>query len=505
MGKRNGQVWNGLAVDLGASSGLVLLAQYDGERLQFEEIHSFKNEPVRLHSTLHWDILRLFHEIKGGLRRAEKRVKKDGGSVASLGIDSWAVDYGLLDRSGRLLGNPVHYRNEAHAGAMEKLLKRIPRDTIFRETGIQFMPINTIYQLSAMKDEDHPHLEQAETFLMIPDLIHYFLTGEKAAELTNATTTQLFDPTRRTWSEPLIGQLGLPRPIFPPIVEPGTEIGKVLPSVSEEIGDIKANVIAVATHDTGSAVAAVPAQTERFAYLSSGTWSLLGTEVKEPVLSDRALALNFTNEGGVNGTYRLLKNIMGLWLLQEVKRVWEAEGDAYTWDELTHLTSSAPPFVSLVDPDAPEFLTPGDMPERIRAYCRKTGQPVPETRGAVLRCITESLALKHRFVLDLLEELTGQPLDVLHMVGGGTRNELLCQWTANACGRPVVTGPVEASSLGNILVQLMAAGEVNSLSEGRQLISQSVPLKTYEPKDRDLWSEAYERFNRLCRLPQQQS
>lgn len=497
MGNRRRQQWNGLAVDLGASGGTVLSAQYDGERLTLDEIHTFRNEPVKVHTTLYWDILRLFHEIKRGIGQAVIQAKVDGRAITTLGIDSWAVDYGLLDRSGHLLGNPVHYRNDVHAKAMKALLEQIPRRHIFQKTGIQFMPINTIFQLKALQEMGHPHLEQAHTLLMIPDLLHYFLTGEKVTEMTNASTTQLFAPTKGTWSWELIDQLGLPRDIFTPIVDPGTVLGRVLPSVSDELGGLNGDVIAVATHDTGSAVAAIPAGSDKFAYLSCGTWSLLGTEVTEPVISDQALQLNFTNEGGVNGTFRLLKNIMGLWLLQEVKRVWEQEGHVYSWQELTDLTSAADPFVSFVDPDAPEFLTPGDMPGRICAYCRKTGQPIPETRGALLRCVTESLALKYRLVLELLEELTGERLSVLHMVGGGIRNELLCQWTANACGRPVIAGPIEASSLGNILVQLMASGEVASLTEGRALIARSVRLKTYEPQERQRWDDAYGTFQRL--------
>lgn len=481
--------WKGLAVDLGASSGRVLLGGFDGERLQVEEIHRFTNEPVRLHDRLYWDILHLYQQVKQGIGKARTE------PIVSLGVDSWAVDYGLLDRFGRLLGNPVHYRDRRTEGIMERVSRRISREKIFRHTGIQFLSFNTIYQLAAMKESGDPQLEQADTLLMIPDLFHYFLTGETGTEFTNATTTQLYDPIKRAWSQSLIGELGIPQHLFTDnIVPPGTVLGPLLPAVSEEVGGIDFDIIAVATHDTGSAVAAVPSQSDSYAYLSCGTWSLLGTEVDRPVLTDRALSLNFTNEGGVAGSFRLLKNIMGLWLLQEIKREWQRQGCSHSWEELMDLTDQAAPFTALIDPDDPQFLAPGNMSERIREVCRQNGQPPPASKASLLRVVMESLVLKYRRVLEQLEGLTNKRIDVLHMVGGGIRQERLCQWTADACGRPVIAGPVESSGVGNLLVQLMAAGEISSLPEGRELVSRSFPRKSYTPSDVDRWDEAYARF-----------
>ncbi|OYD07153.1 rhamnulokinase [Paludifilum halophilum] len=485
--------WKGLAVDLGASSGRVLTGEFDGERLNVGEVHRFENKPVSLLGTLYWDLLHLYQQVLLGIGR----VRKEDGPIVSLGVDSWAVDYGLLDRSGHLLSNPVHYRDRRTEGIMEKVGRQIPREEIFRQTGIQFLPFNTLCQLSAMRETGHPHLEQAHTLLMIPDLFHYFLTGEKVTEFTNATTTQLYDPTRGTWSRPLLDRMDIPRHLFTGIVPPGTELGRLLPLVSEELGGMDFSVVSVATHDTGSAVAAVPSSSDSYAYLSCGTWSLLGTEVNQPVLSERALSLNFTNEGGVEGSFRLLKNIMGLWLLQEIKREWEREGVFYTWDELMDETGEAEPFTAFIDPDDPQFLAPGGMSGRIRESCRRSGQPIPDSNGALIRTVTESLVMKYRWVLNHLEELVGKKMDVLHMVGGGIQNERLCQWTADACGRPVIAGPIESSGAGNLIVQLMAAKEVASLSEGRELVARSFPRRTYEPSSTTAWNEAYDRFQKV--------
>jgi rhamnulokinase len=491
--------WTGLAVDLGASSGRVMMGRYDGTRLSIEELHRFENEPQQLPQTLHWDVLRLYSDIKVGIRKGVSTAREQGGGVNSLGIDTWAIDFGLLDKSGNLLGNPVHYRDRRTDGMMEKVFAIVPKKEIFGVSGIQFLQFNTIFQLAAMRLADSPLLPIADSFLLIPDLLAYFLTGVKANEFSNATTTQLLDARTGEWSNTLIEKLKLPRNIFQKIVQPGTVLEKLSKTVGEELGAAGLPLVAVATHDTGSAVAGTPARSERFAYLSCGTWSLLGTEIKAPILTERALELNFTNEGGINGTYRLLKNIMGLWLLQETKREWERAGKKKSWDEITALTSQAPAFRSLIDPDDNRFFAPGDMPSRVRDFCKETGQEVPESDAALLRCITESLALKYRWVLTKLEELTGSKMAELHMVGGGIQNELLCRWTAAACGRPVLAGPAEATALGNLSAQLLAGREVSSLAQSRELIARSFAPIAYEPKETRAWDDAYGRFEKVLK------
>lgn len=489
--------WTGLAVDLGASSGRVVAGYFNGEHLSVEEVHRFSNDPVRISSGLHWDILRLYHEVKEGIRKGGSQARTKGGQVLSVGIDSWAVDFGLLDRAGRLLGNPFHYRDQRTQGVMERVLQRIPKAELFRHSGIQFLPFNTLYQLAAMSEINDPQLAQADAFLMIPDLLTYFLTGIKSNEFTNATSTQLLEPGTQCWSTTLIRRLALPDKIFQPIVQPGTILGEFLPSVSEELGNFEASLVAVGTHDTASAVVGVPAVTDGFAYLSCGTWSLLGREVKSPVLSEAALEMNFTNEGGVCGTYRLLKNIAGLWLLQELKHEWERQGKRIDWSEMTQLTLKGRAFAAFINPDDQRFIAPGDMSGRIREFCRQTHQPEPQTDADLLRCVTESLVLTYRWVLERVDGLLKDKSPILHMVGGGIQNELLCQWTADACGRPVEAGPVEAAAIGNLAVQLLAAGEISSLSQARQLIRCSVRIQAYEPSHTDDWDQAYGRFCEL--------
>lgn len=480
-----------LAIDLGAESGRAISGCIRNTRLVTEEIHRFPNDPVQVGGHLHWDILRLYHELKASILKA-----KQLGSISGLGIDSWAVDFGLIAPGGQLLGNPYHYRDRLSAGMMEEVLQRVPKQDIFQGTGIQFLPFNTIYQLYALKQQDSPYLKEADALLMIPDLLRYFLTGEKKSEFTNATTTQLFHPIKRDWNRELANRLGIPDRLFQPVVEPGTVIGPVQSSIVSELDLAEAfPVIAVAEHDTASAVAAVPAPDSDFAYLSCGTWSLLGTETKQPVLNEQALELNFTNEGGVKGTYRLLKNIMGLWLLQQCKRKWDRAGQEVTYPELVKEAEHAPPFKAFVDPDAHMFLNPPDMPAQIIRYCRDTNQPVPESRGEIVRCVLESLALKYRYVLERTEQLSGKRFSRLHMVGGGTRNRLLCQFTANVIGRPVWAGPVEASSIGNVAMQLIALGELSDVDEARSLIRQSFEIVVYEPDhSAQEWDEAYGKF-----------
>lgn len=485
-----------IAFDLGASGGRALLGRLKGGRIETEEIHRFPNEPVQAGSRLHWDILRLYHEIKQGLLKA----KHSGAALQSLGIDSWAVDFGLVGRNGELLGNPYHYRDRHTDGVMEQVGGRLTRDYIFGRTGIQFLPFNTIYQLAALKQADSPLLREADRLLMIPDLLRYFLTGEQLNEFSSATTTQLYNPSTGGWDGELIAKIGLPPSLFGTIADPGASAGQLLPSVASELGVGPVPVVAVAEHDTGSAVAAVPALERSFAYLSCGTWSLMGTEVKRPVMSGLARELNFTNEGGVGRTYRLLKNIMGLWILQEMKREWDRAGLAYSYPELVGLAEQAPAFGAFIDPDDPVFLHPGDMHVRIRRYCEATGQRPPEEPGEIVRCILESLALKYRYVFELTERLSGHSFNGLHMVGGGIRNTLLCRWSANAIGKPVWAGPAEGSAIGNLAVQWIARGEFRDIWEARQAIRDSFPVAVYEPEEREAWEHAYGAFRRIAGL-----
>jgi rhamnulokinase len=479
------------AIDLGAESGRVFLGTFDGERLSVEEIHRFPNVPVRVQGTLYWDILRLFEGVREGLLRA---ARVSGGRIASVGVDTWGVDFALLDRQGRLIGNPVHYRDRRTEGMMERVFQRIPREEIYRRTGIQFMPINTLYQLFAMVAREDPWLEIAHTFLTIPDLFHYWLSGVKACEFTNATTTQCYDPLAGDWAWDLLGRLGIPTHLFPEILPPGTILGPLQPELAQELGLPETQVVAPASHDTGSAVAAVPFQHPDAAYISSGTWSLVGVEVRAPVIREEALADNFTNEGGVGGTFRLLKNVMGLWLLQECRRTWAAQGQQWDYEALVRLAEAAPPLRSLIDPDDPRFLPPGEMPARIQAFCQETGQPIPEEPAEIVRCILESLALKYRWVIERLEALLARPIPLIHVVGGGSRNALLCQWTADAAGRPVLAGPAEATALGNLIVQAMALGHLSNLEEARAVIRRSFAPLLYEPRASSTWEEAYQRF-----------
>ncbi|MFC4597883.1 rhamnulokinase [Cohnella hongkongensis] len=485
-----------LAFDLGASSGRALLGRLTDGRIEIEELHRFPNDPVQVGDRLYWDILRLYHEIKQGLLKAKHR----GIELRSMGIDSWAVDFGFIGKNGELIGNPYHYRDRHTEGAMERLMGEIPASVIFARTGIQFLPFNTIYQLYALKQAKSPLLQEDSRLLMIPDLLRYFLTGEMHNEFTNATTTQLYNPVEDSWDSELLRLLELPKSWFGSVLKPGELAGKLKPSVCEELGVGSIPVYTVAEHDTGSAVVAVPATEKSFAYLSCGTWSLMGTEVDKPVLHDLAQKLNFTNEGGFGNTFRLLKNIMGLWILQECRREWEREGRSYSFPELVRLASEAKPLATFIDPDDDLFLPTGDMPERIAEYCARTGQSAPDGVGATVRCILESLALKYRYVFEMTERLSGQSFGGLHMVGGGIHNTLLCQWTANAIGKPVWAGPSEGSAIGNLAVQWIAQGEFADIWQARQAIRESFPVETYEPNDRESWAEAYESFLSLTGL-----
>jgi rhamnulokinase len=482
-----------LAVDIGASSGRVILGRWDGARFGLEELRRFSNRPLEQGGHLHWDAPRLLAEIQAGLAMYAAR---DGAPLAGLGIDTWAVDYGLLDSAGQLLGNPYAYRDRRTQGVPALVDALVPPERLYAITGIQRLPFNTLYQLFSAKGD--PQLAAAESLLLLPDLLGYWLTGRRAAEYTNASTTQLLDARTRSWSAELLDALGLPARILPPLVEPGTLLGSLLPALRDAAGlrhDVP--VIAVGTHDTASAVAAVPCLDEHSAYISSGTWSLVGLELPAPILSAEARALSVTNEGGVGGTIRFLKNVGGLWLLQECQRHWAGQGRAYGWPELLDLAARAAPLRSLVDPDAPELLAPADMPAAIRALCRATGQPEPEGVGALVRCCLESLALKYRWVVQALERLTGRTITTIRVVGGGSQNGLLCQLTADACGRTVVAGPVEATALGNILVQALASGHLPDIAAGRRAVAASVEQQTFTPGDTHAWAEAISRFAAL--------
>ena len=463
-----------LAIDLGAESGRVMAVHYDpstssgrrGRGLELEEIHRFPNVTVNVRGTLHWDFLRLWTEIQQGIGLGKVH------NPASLGVDTWGIDFGLLDSQGRLLGNPITYRDSRTDGVMERAFARVPQAEIFAQTGIQFMPINTLYQLITLVESGSPQLAAAQTFLTAPDLLNYWLTGAKVCEFSNATTTQLLNPRTGDWATDLLDAFAIPRHIFPEVVQPGTRLGSF-----EGIP-----VIAPACHDTGSAVAATPLATTRSAYISSGTWSLVGLEVAAPVINDAALAANVTNEGGVYGTYRLLKNVMGLWIVQQCRAAWAAAGEELSYDELTRLAGAASPNVTAIDPNDNRFLAPGDHPARVREWCRERGLPVPQTKGEIVRSVLQGLANRYASVLQSLTGLTGQPADRVHIVGGGSQNRLLNRMTADATGLPVVAGPVETTVLGNALVQLISLGELADISQARQLVAQMGGQETFLPQ-----------------------
>jgi len=485
-----------VAVDLGAESGRAVVGTFDGERLALEDVHRFPNVPVALAGTLHWDFLRLFGDVTAGLRRAAV-----GGPVASVGVDTWGVDFGLLDARGRLLANPVHYRDRRTEGMPDLAFEVVPRDEIYAATGIQFMPINTLYQLWSMVRADDPHLGQADRLLMIADLFHHFLAGSAVAEYTNASTSQCLDPVTRDWARPLLERFGIPTGILPPVVAPGTILGPLRADVADETGLRDTRVVAPGSHDTASAVVGAPLDGPTTAFLSSGTWSLIGLEVPAPVITAVSLAANLTNEGGVGGTVRLLRNVVGLWLVQESRRALWPAGDAPSYEELAALADAAPAFTAFIDPDDERFLRPGNLPARVRAFCAETGQPVPDDNGTLVRVLLESLALRYAVAVDELARASGHPVEAIQVVGGGSNNRLLCRLTASATGLPVRAGPVEATASGNLCVQAIAAGELASVAEARELVARSFPVTTYEPAGD--WAEARARFTGVTarRLP----
>ncbi|WP_432167435.1 rhamnulokinase [Streptomyces sp. bgisy031] len=475
------------AVDLGATSGRVILGRVGPNTLDLTEAHRFPNAPVQLPDGLRWDVLALYRSVLDGLRAA--------GQVTSIGIDTWAVDYGLLDADGALLGHPFHYRDPRTEGvAARAVWPRIGSAELYQVTGLQHLPFTTVYQLAASAGS--AQVGAARTLLMIPDLLIHWLTGSIGAEETNASTTGLFDARTGTWAGHILDRLSLDPGLLPPLRAPGDPAGTLLPHVAEYTGlSAGTPVVTVASHDTASAVAAVPATTDDFAYISCGTWSLAGLELDEPVLTETSRAANFTNERGIDGTIRYLRNIMGLWLLEECRRTWTLHGLPTDLPALLADAARAEPFAALVDAQAPEFLAPGDMPERIRAYCRRTGQRVPDSQGALVRCILESLALAHRTVLRQASALADRDISHVHLVGGGSRNELLCQLTADATGLPVIAGPAEATAIGNILVQARAHGRVGDLPAMRRLIADTQELRHYTPSgDGASWATAASRL-----------
>ncbi|WP_054955964.1 rhamnulokinase [Paenibacillus dakarensis] len=485
-----------LAFDMGASSGRALIGEIVREeegnlgKLRITEIHRFPNIPIQMGEHLHWNIAALFQEVKNGIQKAFQ----SGFTPISYGMDTWGVDFGLIDRNGELIGIPYHYRDTQTIDMVEKTCAQVGRQRLFDESGLEFMPFNTIFQLHAMVKANSPKLDIADKLLLTPDLLHYFLTGEQVCEFTMATTTQLYHMKNRAWNIQLIQELGLDPSLFLDPIEPGTIIGQLQQSVCKELNVPAIRAIAVASHDTESAVVAVPADSTSFAYLVCGTWSLLGTELSEPLINQDVLELEFSNEGGAFGTFQLLKNIMGLWIVQECKRQWDREGGEHSFSELVELAREAEPFRSFIAPDDLRFMNPPDMTAAIQNYCRETGQTVPHSKGEIVRCIYESLALRYREVLERVEQLTGNYYAGLHMVGGGIQNELLCQFTANALGRPVWAGPIEASAIGNMLVQFIANGTIQSREEGIELVKRSFPLALYKPEKSEEWDQAFIKF-----------
>lgn len=483
-----------LAFDFGASSGRAIIGTLDNGKITLNEVHRFSNDPVTVNGTFYWDVLRLFHEIKQGLLKA-----KQAGGFDNIGIDTWGVDFGLLDKDGVLLENPVHYRDKRNIGMVEKAAKYIGKDEMYKLTGIQFMDFNTAFQLLSIKENRPELLARAQSLLFMPDLFAYFLTGNKVSEYSIATTSQLVDINTRDWSKEMLEKLGLPEKIFNRIVPSGSVTGYLSDEICEELGLEKVPVIAVCGHDTQSAVTAVPSEKEDFAFISSGTWSLFGTETKKPIVNELSYSFNVTNEGGFGYSTAFLKNICGLWLIQESRRQWIRDGKEYSYAELEKAALREKPFARFIDPDAPEFAVPGNLPARITEYCRRTGQSVPENEGQTVRCIYESLALRYRAVLEGIEKCTGKKYDSLNVVGGGTKDTLLCKMTADACNITVYAGPIEATVMGNVAVQLISGGDIADVIEARRIIANSGQLKCYSPENTAAWDEAYEKFKSVTK------
>lgn len=480
-----------LAFDLGASSGRAILGTLEDGKIAMEEVHRFSNDPVMLNGTMYWDTLRQFHEIKQGMAKAKER-----GVYESIGIDTWGVDFGLLDEHGDLMENAVHYRDGRTRGMIENVFSKIPKDRLYEITGNEFMYFNTIFQMDALKEKRPWLLDRAGRFLFTPDLFNYFLTGEQKCEYTMATTSSMFDIRKKEWSREAAGALGLPERIFPEVIGSGTVVGELKQEICDELALSPKKVIAVASHDTQSASVAVPTQEDEFIFISCGTWSLYGTELPEPVINARSLQLSVTNEGSYGGKVNFLKNITGLWMVQECRRQWIREGHTYSFGELESLAGEAGAFQSYIDVNAPEFIPAGDMPERIREYCRKTGQPIPGTVGGIIRCIDQSLALRYRYVLEQIQSCLGKRYHRIYMIGGGIQSKMLCRMTACATGCEVIAGPVEATALGNLVVQFMALGRISDIKEARAIVARSEQVEVYYPEDAVVWDAAYEDFKK---------
>ncbi len=482
-----------LAFDLGASSGRAILGKlYDG-KLELTEIHRFKNQMSLIHGKYFWNIFNLFDELKTGLKKC---INEYNVQPESIGIDTWGVDYSLVTSEGQLIGLPFAYRDHRTDNAMDDFFKKMTKQEAYYLSGIQFMQFNTLFQLFASVQENFSRLKIAESLLFTPDTLNYLFTGVKKNEYTIASTSQLLKPGKPEWEPKLFEAAGIPMQLMGEIVQPGEIIGNILPEVQEETGSKEIPCMSVASHDTASAIASVPAEGDNWAYLSSGTWSLLGIESPEPLVSEQTLEMNFTNEGGVEGTTRFLKNIMGMWLIQECKRIWDEEA-LMDWNEIVELCYSAEPFKCLINPDETEFLNPGNMPKAIQEYCKRTGQPVPESKGEIARCIYDSLVLKYKFTIKQVEAVTGRKIEKLHIIGGGAHNTRMNQLTADALGIPVLAGPTEATATGNLMLQAKAAGAVNSLSEIRKIIQNSFEIVRYDPNPELDWDKVYSRFEKL--------
>lgn len=478
-----------LSFDFGASSGRAMLASFDGTKISVEEIHRFSNDTVIAGGTMYWDILRLFFEIKTGITKAV-----NSGGFDAIGIDTWGVDFGLIDKRGRLISNPVHYRDKRTENIPEKVFKEISKSEIYKQSGTQCLRLNTIYQLMYLKYNEPEALENADKMLLIPDLFAYFLTGEIKAESSIASTTNLFDPYKKDWNFDLIKRLGLPEKLFPPVVKSGSVYGMLSDEICEELGCKKVPVIAVAEHDTASAVVATPSVTDDFVYISCGTWSLFGIELPDPVLSQEAEQLNFTNEGGYNDTIRFLKNIMGLWLIQESRRQWKREGEDVGFDQLEKEALACEPFKCFIDVDNALFETAGNLPRRVKKFCEETGQYVPQNRGEIMRCIYQSLAMKYKHTFNMLGKISGREYKRINILGGGIKDKFLCQLTADACNVEVLAGPAEATVMGNIAVVYSAIGKIEDIKQIRRVISDSTELKQYTPKENSAWENAYSKY-----------
>lgn len=478
-----------LSFDFGASSGRAMLATLENGKMEMREIHRFSNDPVIVCGTMYWDVLRLFFEIKTGITKALAE-----GGFDAVGIDTWGVDFGLLDKNGNLLANPVHYRDMRTAAVPEKVFEIISKDDIYERTGIQFLRFNTLYQLMYLKYSEPELLARTDKFLMMPDLFAYMLTGVMREEETIASTSNLLNPYTQNWDFDLIDRLGLPRDIFAPVIKAGEVYGTLSNEICEELGCEKVPVIACASHDTASAVAATPASSDDFVYISCGTWSLFGIESKTPIINKNTA--NFTNEGGFEDTIRFLKNIMGLWLIQESRRQWRREGEEVGFDVLEKEALASKPFKCFIDVDDPLFETAGNLPRRVKEYCERTGQYVPQTRGEVMRCIYQSLAMKYKYTFNNLGEMSGRKYGGINILGGGIKDKLLCQMTADACNVEVSAGPTEATVMGNIGVVYTALGELENLADIRRAVANSTELKKYKPQNNAEWEKAYAEYIR---------